>query len=284
MGGHTPLLARRKQLQKCPRMVTFDRARLAFYSAAVWQGDQSGQSLWDEFGDDSEGPSMTPEQLARQKIDAMLTASGWAVQDYAKMDLSAGRGIALREVPLKSGRCDYLLLVDRKPAGILEAKKKQTLLSTVAEQSGYYAGNLPDFLTATHPGSLPFLYESTGVETFFRDERDPEPRSRQVFSFHRPETLAEWLSQPDTLRARLQLLPPLPTQGMRDCQIEGLTALEKSFAENHPRALIQMATGAGKTFTACTFAYRLIKYAGAKRILFLVDRANLGRQAKGEFD
>jgi type I restriction enzyme R subunit len=153
----------------------------------------------------------------------------------------------------------------------------------VAEQSGHYGASLPDFIQAIVPGSLPFLYESTGVETFFRDERDPDPRSRSVFNFHRPETLAEWLTQPDTLRARLQHLPPLPTQGMRDCQVEGITDLEKSFAENQPRALIQMATGAGKTFTACAFTYRLIKYAGARRVLFLVDRSNLGRQATSEF-
>ncbi|MGO8764892.1 MAG: DEAD/DEAH box helicase family protein, partial [Limisphaerales bacterium] len=190
---------------------------------------------------------MKPEQQARQKIDAQFFASGWIVQDYAKMDLSAGRGIALREVPLKTGPCDYLLLADRKPVGVVEAKKVGTKLSVVADQSGRYGTSLPDFLKS--PGSLPFLYESTGIETFFRDERDPEPRSRQVFSFHRPETLAEWLTQPDTLRARLQHLPPMPTQGMRDCQIECNTALEKSLAENHPRSLVQMATGAGKTFT-----------------------------------
>jgi type I restriction enzyme R subunit len=153
----------------------------------------------------------------------------------------------------------------------------------VAEQSGHYGASLPDFIQAIVPGSLPFLYESTGVETFFRDERDPDPRSRSVFNFHRPETLAEWLTQPDTLRSRLQHLPPLPTHGMRDCQVEGITDLEKSFAENQPRALIQMATGAGKTFTACAFTYRLIKYAGARRVLFLVDRSNLGRQATSEF-
>jgi type I restriction enzyme R subunit len=226
---------------------------------------------------------MTPEEKARQQIDAMLIASGWVVQDYKAFNPSAARGIALREVPLQSGRCDYLLLVDRKALGVVEAKKEGTTLSTVADQSGHYAENLPDFIEAVAPGSLPFLYESTGVETFFRDERDPDPRSRPVFSFHRPETLAEWVSQPDTLRARLQRLPPLPARGMRDCQIEGITDLEKSFAQNHPRALIQMATGAGKTFTACAFTYRLIKYAGARRVLFLVDRANLGRQAMSEF-
>src|ERR1035437_9781171 len=145
----------------------------------------------------------TPEQRARQQIDTQLVACGWVVQDYKQFKPSAGRGIALREAPLKSGTCDYLLLVDRKAVGVAEAKKQGTLLSGVAEQSGYYAANLPDFIQSIAPGSLPFLYESTGVETFFRDERDPEPRSRRVFSFHRPETLAAWLTEPATLRARL---------------------------------------------------------------------------------
>lgn len=225
----------------------------------------------------------TPEQSAREKIDAMLTASGWVIQDYKSLNLSVATGVAVREVPLTTGPCDYLLLVDRKPVGVVEAKKRGTTLSAVAEQSHRYASSLPDFLTAVAPGILPFLYESTGIETFFRDERDPEPRSRPVFSFHRPETLAEWLAQPTTLRTRLQHLPPLPVSGMRDCQVEGITRLEKSLSEDHPRALIQMATGAGKTFTACAFTYRLIKYAGARRVLFLVDRSNLGRQATAEF-
>ena len=228
----------------------------------------------------------TPEQLARQQIDAQLVASGWLVQDYKQFNPSAGRGIALREVPLKSGTCDYLLLVDRKAVGVTEAKKVGTLLSGVAEQSGHYAENLPDFIQAATPGPLPFLYESTGVETLFRDERDPAPRSRRVFSFHRPETLADWLAESTTLRARLAAMPsayPLTAQNLRACQVEGITNLENSFMGANPRALIQMATGAGKTYTACSFAYRLIKYGGARRILFLVDRANLGRQAMSEF-
>ncbi len=231
-------------------------------------------------------PDLTPEQLARQKIDAQLIAAGWVVQDYKQFNPGAGRGIALREAPLKSGTCDYLLLVDRKAVGVVEAKKEGTLLSGVAEQSGHYAEHLPDFIQSITAGSLPFLYESTGVETYFRDERDPEPRSRRVFSFHRPETLAACVGESVTLRARLAALPtayPLPVQNLRACQVEGITRLEKSFAAAHPRALIQMATGAGKTYTACSFTYRLIKHAGAKRVLFLVDRANLGRQAMAEF-
>jgi type I restriction enzyme R subunit len=176
--------------------------------------------------------------------------------------------------------------VNRQAVGVIEAKKEGTTLSVVADQSARYATSVPDFLAAGLTGALPFLYESTGVETYFRDERDPEPRSRRVFSFHRPETLAAWVAEPNTLRGRLAALPtahPLATAGMRDCQIEAITGLEESFAENRPRALIHMATGAGKTYTACAFTYRLIKYAGARRVLFLVDRANLGEQARDEF-
>ncbi len=231
-------------------------------------------------------PDLNPEQRARQLIDEQLLACGWQVQDFKAADFSAGRGIALREVPLKTGPCDYLLLVDRQAVGVIEAKKQGTTLSTVADQSGRYANSLPDFLAAGVTGQLPFLYESTGVETLFRDERDPEPRSRRVFAFHRPETLAGWVAEPDTLRRRLAQMPfahPLPTAGMRACQVEAISGLEKSFAEDRPRALIHMATGAGKTYTACAFTYRLIKHAKARRVLFLVDRANLGEQARDEF-
>lgn len=134
---------------------------------------------------------------------------GWLVQDYRALNLAAGRGIALREVPLKSGTCDYLLLLDRKAVGVAEAKKKGTLLSGVAEQSGHYAENLPDFIQAIAPGTLPFLYESTGGEAFFRDERDPEPRSRRVFSFHRPESLAAQTGPNQTFRMIFSSLPKL---------------------------------------------------------------------------
>ena len=242
----------------------------------------------------------TPEERARQIIDALLVQCGWLIQDYKQLDLSAGRGIAIREVRLKEGRCDYLLLIDRRPVGIIEAKKAGVTLSTVAYQSGQYAKNLPDFLRGPLTGHLPFLYESTGIETFFRDERDPHPRSRRVFAFHRPETLADWLGSAGdspagfgdspnpypTLRGRLAELPfkhPYDGKNVRVCRVEAIAGLEKSFAEAQPRALIQMATGAGKTLTACAFTYRLIKHCGARNVLFLVDRANLGRQALAEF-
>lgn len=225
---------------------------------------------------------MKPEERARQKIDQLLKEASWDVQDLQEMNLGASLGVAIREFPLKSGIADYLLFVDRKAVGVIEAKPEGSTLSGVSYQSELYTREIPDSLPCAQK-PLPFAYESTGIETFFRDQRDPDPRSRKVFAFHKPETLREWLSVDKTLRARLLTMPPLITEGLRECQITAINNLEKSLADARPRALIQMATGSGKTYTAVTFIYRLIKFAGAKRILFLVDRTTLGRQTAREF-
>ena len=225
---------------------------------------------------------MKPEAQARQKIDQLLTDAGWQVQDYEQINLSAGLGIAVREYHLNSGFADYLLFINRKAVGIIEAKPVGFALSGVEIQSDKYSFNLPKTLSC-HQKPLPFIYESTGGETYFRDSRDPDYRSRRVFAFHKPETLQEWLGQPDTLRGRLQQLPIIDTEDLRDCQKEALAGLFDSLKENRPRALIQMATGVGKTYTAVSFIYWLIKIAGAKRVLFLVDRKNLGEQTQKEF-
>jgi len=132
-------------------------------------------------------------------------------------------------------------------------------------------------------GQVRFEYVASGTETIFRDHADPEPASRRLFSFHRPETLELWLKQPTTLRGRLQTMPTVITDGLRTCQIDAVSALESSMKQNRLRALVQMATGAGKTFTACTLSYRLLAHAGFKRILFLADRANLVRQTRDEY-
>jgi len=225
---------------------------------------------------------MEPEDEARQQIDKMLEASGWILQDYKDLDLGAGFGVAVREYPLSKEASDYALFVDRNPVGVVEAKPKGWTLSGVTNQSeGYIDGLVKKFPHA--PRRPQFSYESTGVETIFSDRRDPDYRSRHVFTFHRPEVLAEWLKEPESLRARLKKIPELDYTSLRDCQSQAIRNLEKSFAENKPRALIQMASGSGKTYTAVTSSYRLIKFANAKRILFLVDRSNLGRQALKEF-
>ena len=225
---------------------------------------------------------MNPEDQARLDIDKMLANSGWIIQDYEDRNLSAGLGVAVREYPLSKDNADYALFIDSQPVGVVEAKKYGHTLSGVVEQSEKYLDGLHEKF-ANAPIRPPFSYETTGIETKFADRRDPNYRSRYVFSFHRPELLQGWLKEEKTLRARLQDIPKLDYENLRTCQTEAITNLENSFSENKPRALIQMATGSGKTFTAVTTIYRLIKFAKAKRILFLVDRNNLGLQALKEF-
>jgi type I restriction enzyme, R subunit len=227
-------------------------------------------------------PNQNPEQIARDRIDQMLADAGWVVQSKKQINLAANKGIAVREYQTDVGPADYVLFVDRKPVGIIEAKREEEghRLTVVENQSTEYAKAKLKYLDND---PLPFVYESTGTVTRFTDYRDPKPRGRSIFSFHKPETISDWLKKGKSLRARLLEIPELDTEGLRSAQIKAINNLEHSFKNNRPRALIQMATGAGKTFTAATFIYRLLKYADAKRILFLVDTKNLGEQAEQEF-
>ncbi|MCF8374304.1 MAG: DEAD/DEAH box helicase family protein [Bacteroidales bacterium] len=226
--------------------------------------------------------NQNPEQIARDKIDKMLIDAGWVVQSKKTVDLSANKGIAVREYQTDVGPADYVLFIDRKPVGIIEAKREDEghRLTVVEEQSSEYAHAKLKYL---NNDPLPFVFESTGIVTRFTDYRDPKPRGRNVFSFFKPETLEEWLKKGNSLRNRLMDIPALDPTGLRKAQIKAIENLEQSFKNNRPRALIQMATGAGKTFTAATFTYRLLKHADAKRVLFLVDTRNLGEQAEQEF-
>ena len=249
---------------------------------------------------------MTPEQKARVSIDALLVQAGWHVCGVSDANIHAAVGVAIREFPLNNGFgfADYLLYVNGKACGVIEAKKEGATLTGVEVQSGRYAQGLPATLPAWRR-PMPFLWESTGVETHFTNGLDPEPRARGVFAFFRPELLVQWLAyipanaEPNTAHevsgtflARMRHMPQLVTQWgsggahyqLWPAQITAIQNLEKSLAVNKPKALIQMATGSGKTFTSIGFIYRLIKFGGARRVLFLVDRGNLARQTKKEFD
>ena len=226
---------------------------------------------------------LTPEQQAREEIDQMLDSSGWILQDVQDFNPTSGLGVAVREFRTTTGPADYLLFVNKEPVGVIEAKKKGVPLSLVEEQTARYSTSGFKFLNQDTP--LRFAYESTAAETHFTDYEDPKYRAREVFDFHKPETLAEWLKKPDTFRQRLTQIPLFenPDNRFRACQERAIVNLEASFADNRPKALIQMATGAGKTYTAVTSIYRLLKFAKAKRVLFLVDTRNLGEQAEQEF-
>ena len=248
---------------------------------------------------------MTPEEQARVNIDSLLKQAGWSVQNTDSINLYASSGVAVREFPLKSGHghADYLLYVNQKAIGVVEAKPEGYTLAGVEVQSEKYSTGLPDNLPA-YRTPLPFLYESTGSETQFTNLLDPEPRSRPTFSFHTPQTLAGWvdsaqsaagsieqsMAEPqanyvagNNLRKRLTTMPPLDASALWLVQERAIRNLEESLAAGRPGALVQMATGSGKTFMACNQVYRLIKHAGARRVLFLVDRNNLGLQTLREF-
>jgi type I restriction enzyme, R subunit len=226
--------------------------------------------------------NQNPEQIARDQIDTMLEEAGWVVQGFKQKNLAAGRGVAIREYVTDTGPADYILFVNKQPVGVIEAKRQEegVRLTTVEVQSEEYASAKLKYFNNQ---KLDFAYESTGEVTRFTDYRDPKPRSREEFTFHRPETFELWLRETKTLRSRVHDIPALQPDGLRDCQVTAITNLEKSFRENRPKALVQMATGSGKTFTAITSIYRLLKFAKAKRVLFLVNTRNLGEQAEQEF-
>lgn len=227
-------------------------------------------------------PNQNPEQIARDTIDKQLISCGWIIQHIKRINLNAGVGVAVKEYLTDVGPADYVLFVDGKPCGVIEAKREEEghKLNVHEDQSVGYANAKLKHLNNT---PLPYVYISTGEITRFTDFTDPKPRTREIFHFHKPETLRDWLKKEKSLRKRLLDLPSLPIDGLRDCQINAINRLELSFKQNKPKALIQMATGSGKTFTAITFIYRLLKYAKAKRVLFLVDTRNLGEQAEQEF-
>ncbi len=236
---------------------------------------------------------MDPEAKARLIIDDKLEAAGWVLQDRSEFDRTAAIGVAVREFPTVQGKeVDYALFVDGFPCGIIEAKEdnKGVSLSTdVLKQNEDYKA---DGLKGNYDqDDVRFIYEATSEVILYKDLKDPKPRSHKIYSFHRPEYLQQLITdfkehtkhKGTTLRKRLQHFPELDVEGFRDCQVKAIAGLEHSFGLNRQRSLIQMATGAGKTFTAVTVAYRLLKFAGARRILFLVDTNNLGEQAEMEF-
>lgn len=229
------------------------------------------------------GINQTPEQKARDNIDELLSQAGWLVQDKKTINLTASLGVAVREYQTDVGPADYVLFVNKKAVGVIEAKPEEWghRITTVEDQSEGYANASLKWINNKEP--LPFLYESTGVITRFTNGKDPKPRSREVFNFHQPETLQEWDKELFTLRGYLAKIPSLNTDGLRQCQMSAITNLDLSLASDKPRSLVQMATGSGKTFTAISAVYRWLKFSKAKRILFLVDTKNLSEQAEQEF-
>jgi type I restriction enzyme R subunit len=241
------------------------------------------------------GDYLPAEARARVQIDRQLERAGWLVVDRRDLNLFTGPGIAVRETIMAPGhgRADYLLYVDKRVVGVIEAKPEGTPLSGVEWQSARYAEGLPEQhrrRAVLRAGRLPFVFEANAAETHLTNGYDPDPRARRVFNVPRPETLGRWVREAEadpglpTWRAKVRRLPPLPAAGLRPAQAEAIRGIERSLAGGrHSRSLVQMATGAGKTYAAVTESHRLLKHGGFHRVLFLVDRNNLGRQTLREF-
>lgn len=223
---------------------------------------------------------MTPEEKARQKIDQWFTDAGWEVINRDEYEPTS-TAVAIREGLLKDNlEADYFLFISGKAVGVLEAKREETdaFSSIVCEQAALYAKRVPN-IYQTYQKPLPFIFTSNGKELYFCDFREQDHYFKQIMTIPTPHELVKKLGINDYFAG----LPTLRKKGLRDCQYEAITELEKSFRSGQKRALMVLATGAGKTYTACLAAYRMLSYTPMRRVLFLVDRNNLGKQAEGEF-
>ena len=223
---------------------------------------------------------MTPEEKARIKIDQWFADAGWKVINRDEYEPTS-TAVAIREGLLKGNlEADYFLFISGKAVGVLEAKREETdaFSSIVCEQAALYARSVPN-IYQTYQKPLPFIFTSNGKELYFCDFREQDHYFKQIMTIPTPHELVKKLGINDYFAG----LPTLRKKGLRDCQYEAITELEKSFRSGQKRALMVLATGAGKTYTACLAAYRMLSYTSMRRVLFLVDRNNLGKQAEGEF-
>lgn len=223
---------------------------------------------------------MTPEEKARIKIDQWFADAGWEVINRDEYEPTS-TAVAIREGLLKDNlEADYFLFINGKAVGVLEAKREETdaFSSIVCEQAALYARSVPN-IYQTYQKPLPFIFTSNGKELYFCDFREQDHYFKQIMTIPTPHELVKKLGINDYFAG----LPTLRKKGLRDCQYEAITELEKSFRAGQNRALMVLATGAGKTYTACLAAYRMLSYTPMRRVLFLVDRNNLGKQAEGEF-
>lgn len=209
----------------------------------------------------------------------MLKKAGWSI--VPREEYSPGISAAAIEEGILKGNleADYLLFLEGKAIGVLEAKKESVSLDDiVANQAENYTHQLlPMYQYWEKP--LPLIYLSNGKELLFKNARIPGSTYQKLDAMHTPKEMVKLAG----INSFFAGLPTLDPKGLRDCQYEAITNLEASFRNSQRKALIVLATGAGKTFTACLAAYRFLAYTPARRVLFLVDRNNLGKQAEGAF-
>ena len=223
---------------------------------------------------------MTPEEKARVKIDKMFEEAGWQVvnRDEYTPELTAA---AIKEGLLKHNlEADYFLFINGKAVGVLEAKRAEIDVDCdeVKGQAEKYVNNVPP-IYAAYKKPLRIIYLSNGEKVLFYDYAKKDGNYIEINRIHTPKEIVDILSIDDFYAG----LPTLQKKGLRQCQFDAIKGLEESFRNGQKRALMVLATGAGKTYAACLAAYRFLSYTPMRKVLFLVDRNNLGKQAEGEF-
>ncbi|MBN1151170.1 DEAD/DEAH box helicase family protein [candidate division WOR-3 bacterium] len=226
------------------------------------------------------------KKTRKTRIDKKLKSLNppWVIIPYSdKFDTKSLTHHAVEEYPTENGPADYALFVERKLLGIIEAKKVSLDPQNVLEQAKRYSSGCPKTLGSWGKFRVPFLYSSNGEQIFFADVREEEYYSREIADFHTPDALRDMFSK--DLESSRNWLKSTPNNidGLRPYQKEAIKAFEEALLKNKRHMMLAMATGTGKTYTAVSLIYRLLKSRYARRILFLVDRKALAAQAAQAF-
>jgi type I restriction enzyme R subunit len=227
------------------------------------------------------------EWLTRKtRIDKQLKAlkPGWEIVPYiAGMDTGKLTHHAVEEFPTANGPADYALFVDGKLLGIIEAKRISVNPQNVLEQAKRYAAGCPATIGIWNSFKVPFLYASNGTQIWFADVREDTYYARELLDFHTPRAVEEMYAKNFIACKKWLKETPNEIERLRPYQKEAIASVEKAFIDNKRRMMLAMATGTGKTYTAVSLIYRLIKSGYVKRALFLVDRRALAAQASQAF-
>lgn len=222
---------------------------------------------------------MTPEELARVKIDKQLNDAGWDI--VSRMDYMPNAASAVKEALMQGSKeSDYLLFVEDKAIAVVEAKKEENPLGDdVAIQAEHYAVTPQSWYGLWFNNQIPLVYLANGKKIYFKNILIPDSEYEEIPAMHTPKQMLKIIGK----KSEYGALPRIEKKGLRDCQYNAEVSLEESFKNGKKKALAVLATGSGKTYLACLASYRLLNYTPVKRILFLVDRNNLARQTESEF-
>ena len=243
------------------------------------------------------------EAETRQLIDQQLRDVGWEADTERlnnwthQTEPKKGHNMAIAEWVLPNGyRADYVLFKGLEFYGIVEAKKWDQDIAGQMAQPKEYSKEVPFRsgyqLVSNEMGEykVPFIYAANGRPylkqyqeksgIWFWDARNPKENAYALEEFHKPDDLALKLTAKNKNEANNDLVndDDYPKFADRPYQVEAIQAIEDAIKDGKKRILLAMATGTGKTRTAISLMYRLLKHKRARRILYLVDRNSLGRQ------